>query len=146
MAGASTSPSPEDAERFRSFERQRHDDLATAYHDFFTPITGLAIKPLLDAVRLRAGLEVLDDVMVRGHQTTYLIPDAETLWRGGLGSLAMAGSAISHQDDATQASIRKVLERKAAALQNPGRPPNPHRLQDWLRPKNEPGEAGESGS
>lgn len=53
MAGASTSPSPEDAERFRSFERQRHDDLATAYHDFFTPITGLAIKLCL----MRCGSE-----------------------------------------------------------------------------------------
>jgi ubiquinone/menaquinone biosynthesis C-methylase UbiE len=264
MTGASTSPSPEDAERFRSFERQRHDSLATTYHDFFTPITGLAIKPLLDAVRLQAGLDVLDvatgpgsvaaeahrlgartvgvdlspgmialaaksspgidfrvaevehlpfadrsfdsivcnfglghfpypeasvvecvrtlrpggrialswwddpsrqriqglfreaiaeigaavpadipvshaifrfsdtdelrrllegaglaDVVVRGHQTTYLIPDVETLWRGGLGSLAMVGSAISHQDEATQAAIREVLERRAAAYKTP---------------------------
>jgi SAM-dependent methyltransferase len=60
MTAASTTLSPEDAERFRSFERQRHDSLATTYQDFFTPITALAIKPLLDAVRLQAGLDLLD--------------------------------------------------------------------------------------
>src|ERR1700682_2179437 len=60
MTSANTSLSTEDADRFRAFERQRHDSLATTYHDFFTPITGLAIKPLLDAVRLQADLDVLD--------------------------------------------------------------------------------------
>jgi SAM-dependent methyltransferase len=60
VAASSTALSPEDAERFRSFERQRHDNLATTYHDFFTPITALAIKPLLDAVRLQTGIDLLD--------------------------------------------------------------------------------------
>jgi SAM-dependent methyltransferase len=60
MAAASTAVSPEDAERFRSFERQRHDNLAMTYRDFFTPITALAIKPLFDAIRLQRGVDLLD--------------------------------------------------------------------------------------
>jgi hypothetical protein len=36
MVTAATDLSPEDADRFRSFERQRHDQLAATYHDFFT--------------------------------------------------------------------------------------------------------------
>jgi ubiquinone/menaquinone biosynthesis C-methylase UbiE len=60
MAAASKALSPEDAERFRSFERQRHDNLAKTYRDFFTPITALAIKPLFDAVRLQGGAALLD--------------------------------------------------------------------------------------
>lgn len=264
MAAASTALSPEDAERFRSYERQRHDNLAQTYHDFFTPITALAIKPLLDAVRLETGIDLLDvatgpgslaaegnrlgartvgvdlspgmielaeksyprvdfrvaeverlpfadrsfdavvcnfalghfpypeasiaecvrtlkrggrialswwdvpskqriqglfreaiaeigvasppdvptgysilrfadtnefrrlledagltDVMVEDHQTTYLIPDVDTLWRGGLGSFAVTASAIAHQDAATQAAIRGALERRAAAYKTP---------------------------
>jgi SAM-dependent methyltransferase len=263
MAAASTF-SPEDAERFRSFERQRHDNLAKTYRDFFTPITALAIKPLFDAIRLEVGIDLLDvatgpgslaaeahrlgaktlgvdlspgmielatksypgmdfrvaevehlpfadrsfdavvcnfglghfpcpeasvaecirtlrrggrialswwddpskqriqglfreaiaeigiapppdvpeghsvfrfsdtdefrrllegggltDIMVQDHKTTYLIPDVDTLWHGGLGSLAMTGSAIAHQDQATQAAIRAALERRAAAYRTP---------------------------
>ncbi|HEX3116656.1 MAG TPA: class I SAM-dependent methyltransferase [Bradyrhizobium sp.] len=57
---ASTALSPEDAERFRSFERQRHDKLAKTYRDFFTPVTALAIRPLLDAIRLQGGVDLLD--------------------------------------------------------------------------------------
>ena len=49
-----------DAERLRAFERQGHDGLATSYHEFFAPVTALAIGPLLDAVRLRPGLRLLD--------------------------------------------------------------------------------------
>jgi hypothetical protein len=60
MVTAATDLSPEDADRFRSFERQRHDKLAATYHDFFTPVTALAIKPLLGAVRLRADTDLLD--------------------------------------------------------------------------------------
>jgi len=59
MAAASTL-SPEDAERLRSFERQRHDYLARTYRDFFTPITALAIKPLFDAIRFEGGIDLLD--------------------------------------------------------------------------------------
>ncbi len=53
MVTAGMDLSPEDAERFRSFERERHDNLAATYHDFFTPVTALAVKPLLEAVRRR---------------------------------------------------------------------------------------------
>jgi len=42
MVAASTL-SPEDAERLRSFERQRHDHLARTYRDFFTPITSVGL-------------------------------------------------------------------------------------------------------
>jgi SAM-dependent methyltransferase len=264
MAATSTALSPEDAERLRSFERQRHDDLAETYRDFFTPITALAIKPLLDAVCLQAGVDLLDvatgpgalaaeaqrsgartvgvdlspgmielaaksrpdidfrvagvehlpfsdrsfdavvcnfglghfpypeasvaecirtlkrggrialswwddpgkqriqglfreaiaeigaapppdipkgyaifrfadtdefrrllegagltDIMVQDHSTTYVIPDVDTLWRGGLGSFALTASAIAHQDQATQDAIRRALERRAAAYKTP---------------------------
>src|ERR1700694_828850 len=60
MVAANPGLSPEDAKRFRSFERQRHDSLAATYHDFFTPVTALAIKQLLDAVQLHAGARLLD--------------------------------------------------------------------------------------
>jgi SAM-dependent methyltransferase len=264
MMAAASALSPEDAERFRSFERQRHDNLAKTYRDFFTPITALAIKPLFDAIRLEGGIDLLDvatgpgslaaeahrlgaktlgvdlspgmielatrsypgmdfrvaevehlpftdrsfdavvcnfglghfpcpeasvaecirtlrrggrialswwddpskqriqglfreaiaeigiapppdvpeghsvfrfsdtdefrrllegggltDIMVQDHKTTYLIPDVDTLWYGGLGSFAMTGSAIAHQDQATQVAIRAALERRAAAYRTP---------------------------
>jgi SAM-dependent methyltransferase len=258
MPRLSPSLSPDDAERFRAYERQRHDTLATTYHDFFSPVTALAIKPLLDAARAQPHLSLLDvatgpgslaaeanrlgltctgvdlspgmielakksnpgiafhvadvehlpfaeasfdavacnfglghfpcpeasvaecvrtlkqggrvalswwddpskqriqglfreaiieigaspppeiptgysvyrfadaeefhrlldgagliDISVDAHQTTYAIPDIDTLWRGGLGSLALTASAIAHQDAATQAAIRAALERRA---------------------------------
>jgi len=264
MVAASTALSPEDAERFRSFERQRHDDLAKTYHDFFTPITALAIGPLFDAMRLEGGIDLLDvatgpgslaaeahrlgartvgvdlspgmielaaksypgmdfrvaevehlpfadrsfdavvcnfglghfpcpeasvtecirtlrqggrialswwddpskqriqglfreaivevgiatppdvpqgysifrfadtdefrrllegagltDIMLQDHKATYLIPDVDTLWHGGMGSFALTASAIAHQDKVTQAAIRKALERRAAAYETP---------------------------
>jgi ubiquinone/menaquinone biosynthesis C-methylase UbiE len=264
MAAASTALSPEDAERFRSFERQRHDNLAKSYRDFFAPVTALAIKPLLDAVRLQGGVDLLDvatgpgslaaeahrsgaktvgidlspgmialtaksypgidfrvaevehlpfadcsfdavvcnfgpghfpypevsvaecirtlkrggrvalswwddpskqriqglfreaiaeigaapppdvptgysvfrfsdtdefrrllegagltEIMVQDHKTTYLIPDVDTLWHGGLGSFALTAAAITHQDKATQAAIREALERRAIPYKTP---------------------------
>jgi SAM-dependent methyltransferase len=60
MANASLPLSARDAERLRRFERQRHDSLATTYHDFFTPITALAIQPLLDAAGAGAESNLLD--------------------------------------------------------------------------------------
>jgi SAM-dependent methyltransferase len=57
---ASPPLSAQDAERLRRFERQRHDSLAATYHDFFTPITALAIQPLLDAAGAGAGSNLLD--------------------------------------------------------------------------------------
>src|SRR5215470_8839063 len=60
MANESIPLSAQDAERLRRFERQRHDSLAATYHDFFTPITALAIQPLLDAAGAGAGSNLLD--------------------------------------------------------------------------------------
>jgi ubiquinone/menaquinone biosynthesis C-methylase UbiE len=52
--------SGEDADRLRAYERQRHDQLAATYHDFFTPVTSLAIKPLLNAVQVWPGSSLFD--------------------------------------------------------------------------------------
>jgi SAM-dependent methyltransferase len=52
--------SPTDAERLRVFERQGHDASANTYHDFFTPVTSMAAEPLLDAVGLGPGTDLLD--------------------------------------------------------------------------------------
>ncbi len=60
MGNSSIVPSREEAGRFRSFERRRHDSLATTYHDFFTPVTTLAIKPLAQAARIKQGSLLLD--------------------------------------------------------------------------------------
>jgi SAM-dependent methyltransferase len=256
----STVLSDEEARRFHSFERHRHDSLAATYHDFFSPVTALAIKPLLESIGLRAGVRLLDvatgpgsvaaqanklgaqtigvdlspgmialarqahpglefsvaevehlpfadwsfdalvcnfglghfprpeaavaecvrtlkpggrialswwddfsksriqglfreaideigatpppdvpkgysilrfadggalrrlledvglaEVTIATYQTTYLVPDVDTLWRGGLGSFAVTASAITHQDEATQEAIRAALERRLAA-------------------------------
>jgi len=61
----------------------------------------------------------LTEITVQDHKTTYLIPDLDTLWHGGLGSFALTASAIIHQDKATQAAIRRALERRAAAYRRP---------------------------
>ena len=265
MTTRSTSLSTEDADRLRAFERQRHDKLAPTYLDFFSPVTALAINPLLKATQVPSGATLLDvatgpgslalqatklgmictcvdlspgmiqlaeksnpgiafrvadvehlpfadasfdgvvcnfglghfpypeasvaecvrvlkpdgrialswwddpskqriqglfreaiaeigaappadvpqghaiyrfadtqefrnllegadliDVGVEDHQTTYLIPDLETLWRGGLGSFALTAAAIAHQDAATQAAIRAALERRAETYRTTG--------------------------
>jgi SAM-dependent methyltransferase len=259
MTTTSQSLSTDDADRLRAFERQRHDKLAPTYQDFFSPVTALAISPLLNAARARPGATLLDvatgpgslaleatklgivctgvdlspgmielaeksnpgiafrvadvehlpfaaasfdavvcnfglghfpypeaavaesvrvlkpgsrialswwddpskqriqglfreaiteigaappaevpaghaiyrfadprefrnllegadliDVSVDYHQTSHLIPDTDTLWRGGLGSFALTAAAIAQQDEATQVAIRASLERRAA--------------------------------
>ncbi len=55
-----TEISAADAERLRAFEREGHDALAESYHDFFSPVTELAIDPLLQAVQLAPGMRLLD--------------------------------------------------------------------------------------
>jgi SAM-dependent methyltransferase len=55
-----TEISAENAERLRAFEREGHDALAESYHDFFSPVTGLAIDPLLRAVHIAPGMRLLD--------------------------------------------------------------------------------------
>jgi SAM-dependent methyltransferase len=49
-----------DAERLREFERLGHDRVAQTYHAFFSPVTALAIEPLLDAVLVTSGVRLLD--------------------------------------------------------------------------------------
>jgi ubiquinone/menaquinone biosynthesis C-methylase UbiE len=55
-----TTLSPQDADQLRTYERTRHDELAEGYIGFFGPVTKLAISPLLEAVRLRPGIRLLD--------------------------------------------------------------------------------------
>jgi SAM-dependent methyltransferase len=52
--------SSSEAEQLRAFERQGHDALATSYQEFFAAVTALANAPLLDAVRLQPGTDLLD--------------------------------------------------------------------------------------
>jgi hypothetical protein len=61
----------------------------------------------------------LTEVAVQDHRTTYFIADVGTLWRGGLGSLAVTSSAITYQSAATPAAIRAALERRATAYRTP---------------------------
>ena len=58
------------------------------------------------------------EVAVTEHATTYFVPDTETLWRGGLGSLLLTGDAIRHQDTATQDLIRTAFERCASVYKS----------------------------
>jgi ubiquinone/menaquinone biosynthesis C-methylase UbiE len=60
----------------------------------------------------------LTEVAVREHTATYFVPDTETLWRGGLGSLVMTGALIRHQDQATQDLIRTAFERCASVYKS----------------------------
>ena len=55
-----TTLSPEDAAQLRNYERDRFAAMAEGYIDFFAPVTALAITPLLDAVRLKPGMKLLD--------------------------------------------------------------------------------------
>ena len=50
-------------------------------------------------LRLLEGTGLIE-VAVTEHATTYSVPDTETLWRGGLGSLVLTGAAIKQQDKA----------------------------------------------
>jgi SAM-dependent methyltransferase len=52
--------STQDAERFLSFERRRHDHLAASYHDHLTPVTAQVIPPIFEALRLAPGARLLD--------------------------------------------------------------------------------------
>jgi SAM-dependent methyltransferase len=68
-------------------------------------------------VRLLEGAGLVE-VTVAEHSTTHAVPDAETLWRGGLGRLLLTGAAIKHQDKATQDLIRAAFERCADAYKS----------------------------
>jgi ubiquinone/menaquinone biosynthesis C-methylase UbiE len=56
----------------------------------------------------------LTEVKVTEHAATYFVPDTETLWHGGLGSLVLTGAVIRNQDQATQELIRNAFERCAS--------------------------------
>ena len=66
---------------------------------------------LLDEAGLR-------EVKVTEHAATYFVPDTETLWRGGLGSLVLTGAVIRKQDQATQDLIRTAFERCASVYRS----------------------------
>lgn len=68
-------------------------------------------------LRLLEGAGLIE-VAVTEHATTYSVPDAETLWRGGLGSLLLTGAAIRHQDQTTQDLIRAAFERCASVYKS----------------------------
>jgi hypothetical protein len=44
----------------RTFDEGAASRRTKTYRDFFTPITALAIEPLLDAIRLQVGVDLLD--------------------------------------------------------------------------------------
>ena len=55
----------------------------------------------------------LTGVAITVHTASFFVPDTETLWRGGLGSLVLTVAIIRHQDRATQDLIRTAFERRA---------------------------------
>jgi hypothetical protein len=61
----------------------------------------------------------LTEVAVIEHATINSVPDTETLWRGGLGSLVLTGAAIRQQDMPTQDLIRTAFERGASIYKSP---------------------------
>jgi len=60
----------------------------------------------------------LTEVKVTEHAAVYVVPDTETLWRGGLGSLVLTGAVITKQDPKTQDLIRTAFERRASAYRS----------------------------
>jgi len=68
-------------------------------------------------LRLLEGAGLIE-VAVTEYATTYSVPDIETLWRGGLGSLLLTGAAIRQQDQITQDLIRTAFERCASAYKS----------------------------
>jgi SAM-dependent methyltransferase len=48
------------AKAFTAFERTAHDSIADRYAQVFTPLTGLALAPLLDAAQVATGQRLLD--------------------------------------------------------------------------------------
>jgi ubiquinone/menaquinone biosynthesis C-methylase UbiE len=60
----------------------------------------------------------LTEVRITEHAATYLVPDTETLWQGGLGSLVLTGAVIRTQDQATRELIRTAFERRASVYRS----------------------------
>ena len=55
---------------------------------------------------------------VTEHADTYFVPDTETLWQGGLGSLVLTGAVIRKQNQDTQDLIRTAFERCASVYRS----------------------------
>jgi SAM-dependent methyltransferase len=72
-------------------------------------------KPFAALLR-NAGLA---DVAVVEHRTKHLMLDVETLWRAGIGGMAVTASAITTQDTATQDRAREAIARRAEAYRSP---------------------------
>ena len=68
-------------------------------------------------VRLLEGAGLVE-VAVTEHATTYSVPDTDTLWRGGLGSLLLTGAAVRQQNKANQDLIRTAFERCATVYKS----------------------------
>ena len=49
-----------DAKAFTAFEQAAHDRIAETYAEHFSPLTSLALEPLLEAARVAAGRRLLD--------------------------------------------------------------------------------------
>ena len=60
----------------------------------------------------------LTEVKITEHGAAYFVPDTETLWQGGLGSLVLTGAVIKNQDQSTQDSIRTAFERRASVYKS----------------------------
>jgi SAM-dependent methyltransferase len=56
----------------------------------------------------------LADISLLDLRAMHLVPDAEALWKGAIGGMALSSSLIVSQDAATQRQIRAAVERKAA--------------------------------
>jgi SAM-dependent methyltransferase len=65
-----------------------------------------ALSGLLQTVGLSA-------ITVHPHATRYTVRDTDTLWAGGLGSLARTSAVVLAQTPAMQERIRAVLDRLA---------------------------------
>ena len=87
--------SPEDAARFRAFERARHDKLAPTYAGFFAHVTAQAIAPLLAAVQAGPGMRLLDVA-------------------AGPGALAAAAAALGAQAEGVDLSPGMVALARAS--------------------------------
>lgn len=61
----------------------------------------------------------LTGVAVETHRTMQTMPDFETLWRVGMGGMAVTAGAISVQDAATQARAREALAQRAETYRGP---------------------------
>lgn len=70
-----------DPEAFNAFEARGWEQRAEGYHEFFEPITGAVIEPLLDSADVAAGLRVLDVASGPGY-VAAAAAERETLVTG----------------------------------------------------------------